>query len=150
VKAFPGVASVVGVVSVLFVESRAPDVEGGGVFGGFSFYFVVMALDGLVSPSVTGHLQAVYRPRDIARRRETTRTSDQPERQARGGFRVFAQVSGLGCIDLGGLKVGSSNLPSPTTQKARNLSDFWPFRVLGPVVENGWSHRKRSQIFAER
>ena len=41
------------------------DVVGGGVFGGLSFYCVVMALDGLVAPSVTGHLQA-------ARHRKTT------------------------------------------------------------------------------
>ena len=45
--------------------------------------------------------QAAYRPRDIAKQREPARTSDQSEWQARGGFRVFAQVSGLGCIDLG-------------------------------------------------
>ena len=45
--------------------------------------------------------QAAYRPRDVAKQREPARTSDQSERQARGGFRVFAQVSGLGCIDLG-------------------------------------------------
>ena len=99
-KASSGVASVVGVVNVLFVESRAPDVEGGGVFGGFSFYCVVMALDGLVAPSVTGHLQAAYRPRDIEKQRKTTQSVDQLERQARGHFEVFAQVSGLGCIDL--------------------------------------------------
>ena len=69
-KASPGEASVVGVVNVLFVESRAPDVEGGGVFGGLSFYYMVMALDGLVAPSVTGHLQAAYRPRDIEKQRK--------------------------------------------------------------------------------
>jgi hypothetical protein len=40
-------------------------------------------------------------PRDVVKQRELARTSDQSERQARGGFRVFAQVSGLGCIDLG-------------------------------------------------
>ena len=97
-KASPGVASVVGVVNVLFVESRALDVEGGG---GFSIYCVVMALDGLVAPSFTGHLQAAYRPRDVAKQREPARTSDQLEQQFRGGFRAFAQVSGLGCIDLG-------------------------------------------------
>ena len=44
--------------------------------------------------------QAAYRPRDVAKQREPARTNDQPERQARDGFRVFAQVSGLGCIDL--------------------------------------------------
>ena len=33
-------------------------------------------------------LQAVYRPRDIAKQRELVRTSGQSERQARGGFRV--------------------------------------------------------------
>ena len=47
------------------------------------------------------HRQAAYRPRDVAKQRVPARTSDQSERQARGGFRVFAQVSGLGCIDLG-------------------------------------------------
>jgi hypothetical protein len=47
------------------------------------------------------HLQAAYRPRDIAKQRELARTSDQLEQQARGGFRVFAQVNGLRCIDLG-------------------------------------------------
>ena len=36
-----------------------------------------------------------------ARRRETTRTSGQSERQVRGGSRVFAQLSGLGCVGLG-------------------------------------------------
>ncbi len=46
------------------------DVVGGGVFGGLSFYCVVMALDGLVAPSVTGHLQAAYRPRDIEKQRK--------------------------------------------------------------------------------
>ena len=46
-------------------------------------------------------LQAAYRPRDIAKQRELVRTVDQSNRQARGCFRVFAQVSGLGCIDLG-------------------------------------------------
>ena len=89
-------APVVGVVNVLFVESRAPDVEGGGVFGGLSFYCMVMALDGLVAPSVTGHLQAAYRPRDNAKQRKTTQSIDQLELQARGVFRVFAQVSGTG------------------------------------------------------
>ena len=70
-EGFPGRGSGCrGVVNVLFVESRAPDVEGGGVFGGFSFYCVVMALDGLVAPSVTGHLQAAYRPRDIEKQRK--------------------------------------------------------------------------------
>ena len=98
-KASPGVAPVIGVVYVLFVESRAPDVDGGGVFGGFPFFRVVMALDGLVALSVTGHLQAAYRPRDIAKHRETTRTVDQLEQEVRGGFRVFAQVSETGlCI----------------------------------------------------
>ena len=45
--------------------------------------------------------QAAYRPRDVAKQRELARTSDQLEQQARGRFRVFVQVSGLGCIDLG-------------------------------------------------
>ena len=45
--------------------------------------------------------QAAVRPRDIEKQRELARTSDQSERQPRGGFWVFAQVSGLGCIDLG-------------------------------------------------
>ena len=45
--------------------------------------------------------QAAYRPRDIAKQREPTRTSDKLERQFRGGFRAFVQVSALGCIDLG-------------------------------------------------
>ena len=58
-------APVVGVVNVLFVESRAPAVGGGGVLGDFPFFRGVMALDGLVSSAVTGHLQAVYKPRDI-------------------------------------------------------------------------------------
>ena len=44
----------------------------------------------------SGHLQAAYRPRDVAKQREPTRTSDQPERQARGGFELFAQVSETG------------------------------------------------------
>ena len=66
-KASPGVAPVVGVVNVLFVESRAPAVDGGGVLGDFPFFRVVMALDGLVASAVTGHLQA-------ARHRETMRT----------------------------------------------------------------------------
>ena len=92
-KASPGVAPVIGVVNVLFVESRAPDVDGGGVFGGFPFFRVVMALDGLVAPAVTGHLQAAYRPRDIEKQRETTQSVDQLEQQARGGSRAFAQVS---------------------------------------------------------
>ena len=38
---------------------------------------------------------------DVAKQSEPVRTVDQLERQARGRFRVFAQVSGLGCIDLG-------------------------------------------------
>jgi len=46
-------------------------------------------------------LQAAYRPRDIAKQRELARTSDQLEQQARREFRVFAQVNGLRCIDLG-------------------------------------------------
>ena len=46
-------------------------------------------------------LPAIYRPRDIAKQCELARTVDQLEWQARGCFRVFAQVSGLGCIDLG-------------------------------------------------
>ena len=99
-KASPGVAPVVGVVNVLFVESRAPDVDGGGVFGGFPFFRVVMALDGLVAPAVTGHLQAAYRPRDIEKQRETTQSVDQLEQQARGGFRAFAQVSETGLCTL--------------------------------------------------
>ncbi len=45
--------------------------------------------------------QAAYRPRDVAKQRVPARTSDQSELQARRGFRMFAQVSGLGCIDLG-------------------------------------------------
>jgi len=45
--------------------------------------------------------QAAYRPRDIAKQREPARTSDQLEQQARGGFRAFAQVSDLGCSELG-------------------------------------------------
>ena len=94
-------APVVGVVNVLFVESRAPAVDGGGVLGDFPFFRVVMALDGLVASAVTGHLQAAYRPRDIAKQRELARTSDQLEQQASSGFRTFVQVSALGCIDLG-------------------------------------------------
>ena len=45
--------------------------------------------------------QAAYRPRDIEKQRETTQSVDQLEQQARDGFRAFAQVSCLGCIDLG-------------------------------------------------
>ena len=45
--------------------------------------------------------QAAYRPRDVAKQREPARSNDQLERQFRGGFQAFAQVSGLGCIDLG-------------------------------------------------
>ena len=45
------------------------------------------------APSVQ---EAAYRPRDIAKQRELARTSDQLEQQARGSFRTFAQVSGLG------------------------------------------------------
>ena len=33
--------------------------------------------------------QAAVRPRDVAKQRQLARTSDQLERQARGGFRVF-------------------------------------------------------------
>ena len=40
--------------------------------------------------------QAAYRPRDIAKHGETTRTGDQPELQVRDGFGVFAQV-GIPC-----------------------------------------------------
>ena len=47
------------------------------------------------------HSQAAHRPRDVAKQRELVRTSDEPNGQARGGFRVFTQVSGLGLIDLG-------------------------------------------------
>ena len=50
------------------------------------------------APSVQ---EAAYRPQDIAEQREPARTSDQLEQQARSGFRVFVQVSALGCIDLG-------------------------------------------------
>jgi hypothetical protein len=82
------------------------------VLGDFPFFRVVMALDGLVASAVTGHLQAAYRPRDVAKQREPTRTSDQSERQARDGFRVFVQVSGLGCIDLGDRRSGVQISPA--------------------------------------
>ena len=49
----------------------------------------------------SGRVQAAYRPRDVAKQREPARTVEYLERQARGGFRMFVQVSGLGCIDLG-------------------------------------------------
>ena len=45
--------------------------------------------------------QAAYRPRDVAKQHVPARTSDQPELHVRAGFGMFAQVSGLGCIDLG-------------------------------------------------
>ena len=105
-------APVVGVVNVLFVESRAPAVDGGGVLRGFPFFRVVMALDGLVASAVTGHLQAAYRPRDIEKQCETTRTSDQPKLQARSGFGTFAQVTGLGLIDLGDRRSGVQISPA--------------------------------------
>ena len=40
--------------------------------------------------------QAAYRPRDVAKQRVPARTSDQLERQFRGGFGVFVQVSETG------------------------------------------------------
>ena len=61
----------------------------------------VSALIWVVAPRQDGDLQAAYRPRDIEKQREPARTSDQPELQARGGFRAFVQVNGLGCLDLG-------------------------------------------------
>ena len=77
---------------------------GAGRVGGIStFYLFVSNEAGNQSHRhrTSRHRQAAYRPRDVAKQREPARTSDQSERQARGGFRVFAQVSGLGCIDLG-------------------------------------------------
>jgi hypothetical protein len=50
--------------------------------------------------------QAAYRPRDVAKQRVPARSVDQPGQQARGSFRTFAQVSGLGCIDLGDRRSG--------------------------------------------
>jgi len=47
------------------------------------------------------HLKAGHRLRDNAKQREPVRTSDQLEQQVTARFGVFAQVSGLGCIDLG-------------------------------------------------
>ena len=67
------------------------------------------------------------RPRDVAKQREPARTSDQSERQARGGFRVFAQVNGLGCIDLGDRRSGVQISP------ARPMN---PQEVAGPKMSS--------------
>jgi hypothetical protein len=52
------------------------------------------------------------RPRDVAKQREPVRTVDQLERQFRGGFRVFVQVNGLRCIDLGDRRSGVEISPA--------------------------------------
>ena len=59
--------------------------------------------------------QAAYRPRDVANHCVPARTSDQSEWQARGGFRAFAQVSALGCIDLGDRRSGVQISPARQT-----------------------------------
>ena len=58
------------------------------------------------------HSQAAYRPRDIAKHRETTRTSDQPKLQATARFGTFVQVRGLGLIDLGDRRSGVQISPA--------------------------------------
>ena len=61
--------------------------------------------------------QAAYRPRDIAKQCETTRTSDQPEPQVRARFGTFAQVTGSGLIDLedrrSGVQISPARPPKP-------------------------------------
>ena len=59
--------------------------------------------------------QAAYRPRDIAKQREPTRTSDQLEQQVTARFGTFVQVSGLGCIDLGDRRSGVQISPARQT-----------------------------------
>jgi hypothetical protein len=49
------------------------------------------------------------------KQRQLARTSDQSERQARGSFRVFVQVSGLGRIDLGDQRSGVQISPARQT-----------------------------------
>jgi len=63
--------------------------------------------------------QAAYRPRDIAKQCETTRTSDQPELQVRSGFGAFAQVSGLGLSDLGDRRSGVQISPARPPETTR-------------------------------
>ena len=58
------------------------------------------------------HRQAAYRPRDVAKQCETTRTSDQPEPQVTARFGAFAQVSGSGLSDLGDRRSGVQISPA--------------------------------------
>jgi hypothetical protein len=83
----------------------------------------------LMKLAATGvsHLDVLAGRVQAARRRKTTRTSDQSERQARGGFLMFAQVSVLGCIDLGDRRSGVQI--SPATKKLQVRAG-----PLGPVL----------------
>ena len=74
------------------------------------------------------HLQAACRQRDVAKQREPARTGDQLERQARESFWAFAQVSGLGCIDLGDRRSGVQISP------ARQQESQVRAGPLGPVL----------------
>ena len=76
----------------------------------------VQSWSGLFRFGSDHHAQAAYRSRDVAKQRELARTNDQSERQARGGFRTFVQVSGLGCIDLGDRRSGVQISPTRPTK----------------------------------
>ena len=85
------------------VGQRWRTVVWSGRVGGISTLYLFVSNEACHYPHgcrIGEHRQAAYRARDVAKQCEPARTSDQLERQFRGGFRVFAQVSGLGCIDL--------------------------------------------------
>jgi hypothetical protein len=77
--------------------------------------------------------QAAYRPRDIAKQREPARTSDQLEQQARGGFRAFAQVSDLGCSELGDRR-SEVQILSARQQEPQVRCGPWADRLGGRAV----------------
>jgi hypothetical protein len=68
------------------------------------------------------HLKAGHRLRDNAKQREPVRTSDQLEQQVTARFGVFAQVSGLRCIDLGDRRSGVQISPATNNVQVSRCS----------------------------
>ena len=100
------------------------------------------------------HLKAGHRLRDNAKQREPVRTSDQLEQQVTARFGVFAQVSGLGCIDLGDRRSGvqisparQTNTPFEQVFRCRLgfLGGQWEFaQAANGAPPAGWTGRPPS------